>query len=447
MPGGVFVTGGTGFVGRRLLKAIPALDRPVFVLARRAHTARPADPGMTIVAGDLLRPESYRHALPSCDTVLHLAAVTGAASAAEHERVNAEGTQVLLEECRRAGVEKVLFVSSVAASFPDKTGYYYALAKVRAEDAVRRSGLRFLIVRPTMILGPGAPILAALAKLAILPVAVLPGNGRVRVQPIHVDDVVSCLVAAVQLDAFDSETLTIAGRETMTIEDLMRRIRRAYRGSPGPLTHLPLPLLRIPLRVAETIGLGGLLPLTAGQLASFRFDGIGAANRLQKDTTLGGIDQMIARPEPAADSSAVIDAECAVFTRCLLRRAASEYVRLKYRAAHTSLAALSPANRFDAFLVRFARTGPGFATVADAYAAVFAPHSLLRKKLVVLLAILETSSPECELIDAPVGGGKPARAAVSIGFVGLGALVALVVGLPLLLPIQLVLSMLPRASR
>jgi hypothetical protein len=298
-----------------------------------------------------------------------------------------------------------------------------------------------------MILGPGAPILAALAKLATLPVAVLPGNGRARVQPIHVDDVVSCLIAAVQLDAFDSDTFTIAGRETITIEDLMRRVRRAFRGSPGPLAHLPLPLLRIPLRVAETIGLGGLLPLTAGQLASFRFDGIGAANRLQQGAALDGIDQMVARPEPAADSSALIDAECAVFTRCLLRRDASEYVRLKYRAAHTSLAGLSPANRFDAFLVRFARTGPGFATVADAYAAVFAAHSLLRKKLVVLLAILETSSPECELIDAPAGGGRPARAAVAIGLAGLGALAALAVGLPILSPIQLVLAMLPKATR
>ena len=62
---------------------------------------------------------------------------------------------------------------------------------------------------------------------------------------IHVDDVVSCLIAAVQLDAFDSDTFTIAGRETITIEDLMRRVRRAFRGSPGPLAHLPLPLLRV----------------------------------------------------------------------------------------------------------------------------------------------------------------------------------------------------------
>jgi nucleoside-diphosphate-sugar epimerase len=447
MPEGVFVTGGTGFVGRRLLRAIPALGRRVFVLTRHADTARRADdPGISIVAGDLLRPESYRNVLSSCDTVLHLAAVTGAASAAEHERVNAQGTEVLLEECRRAGVEKVLFVSSVAVSFPDKTGYHYALAKVRAEDAVRRSGLRFLIVRPTMILGPGAPILAALAKLATLPVAVLPGNGQARIQPIHVDDVVSCLVAAVQLDAFDSETSTMAGPETITIEDLIRRVRRAYRGSRGPLAHLPLPLLRIPLRLAETIGLGGLLPLTAGQLASFRFDGMGATNRLQQGTALG-IDQMIARLEPAADSSSSIDAECAVFSRYLLGMAASEYVCLKYRAAHASLDALSPAHLFDAFLVRFARTGPRFATVADAYAAVFAPHSLLRKKLVVLLAILETSSPECELIDAPAGGGRPARAAVAIGFAGLGALVALAVAVPILSPIQLVLAMLPKATR
>ena len=157
MPKGVFITGGSGFVGHRLLEAAPALGRPVFALLRGARAARASEtPDVSIVSGDSAPPR----VLPGrpailLDTVMHLAAATGRASAADHERVNAKGTEILLEECRRAGVAKVLFVSSVATTFPGKTGYHYALTKAHAEEAVRRSGLRFLILRPTMILWAG----------------------------------------------------------------------------------------------------------------------------------------------------------------------------------------------------------------------------------------------------------------------------------------------------
>jgi hypothetical protein len=131
----------------------------------------------------------------------------------------------------------------------------------------------------------------------------------------------------------------------------------------------------------------------------------------------------------------------------LLGRDASEYVCLKYAAAHAALSTLSPVSRFDSFLVRFARTGPRCTKIADAHAAIFAPDSLLRKKLVVLLAILETSSPYCELIDAPLGSGRPILALAALGLVGVGALVALAVGVPVLLPIQLAFAALPKTPR
>jgi hypothetical protein len=122
-------------------------------------------------------------------------------------------------------------------------------------------------------------------------------------------------------------------------------------------------------------------------------------------------------------------------------------VCLKYSAAHTALSTLSSANRFDSFLVRFARMGPRCANVADAHAALFAPTSLLRKKLVVLLAILETSWPYCELIDAPLGGGRPTLAVAALASVGVGAVVALAISVPILLPIRLILAALPKADR
>ena len=137
MPEGVFITGGSGSSAIDCWKLRRRWAGRCLRLERRARRASSETSDVSIVSGDLLRPESYRDVLPSCDTVMHLAAATGRASAGDHERVNARGTEILLEECRRAGVAKVLFVSSVATTFPDKTGYPYALTKARAEEAVR----------------------------------------------------------------------------------------------------------------------------------------------------------------------------------------------------------------------------------------------------------------------------------------------------------------------
>ena len=456
MQKSIFVTGGAGFVGRRLLDALARTSCRVVALDRSGKLRDHAPQACEVVKGDLLEPATYRDTLATCDTVVHLAAATGNASREQHHRVNADGARVLVEEARRAGVTRFLFVSSIAVTFPNLDGYHYAQAKARAEAIVRESGLRFLIVRPTMILGPGAPILASLEKLATLPVAVLPGSGRAEVEPIHVNDVAASLVTAVEIDAFSNEAIAIAGPERVSMEALFRRLRMARRGKAGPLVRLPLPFLQIPLKLAEAIGLAGFLPITAGQLSSFRFDGVGIPNELQRQRgPAQGLDEMLvpAAP-PAADTlpdispatPAELDLECDVLTRHLLRRAADAYVRTKYRAAHETLPALRARDAFDSFLVRFARRGPLFAKLADAYSALFAPASLLRKKLVVLLAILETSSPSHRLIDAPVGG-RPLTALLALGATGISAVLGLVAGSLILLPIRVILSVSSRGSK
>ena len=86
------------------------------------------------------------------------ACATGKASAADHHRLNVEGTAALVAACQQAGVSRLLFVSSIAVTFADQTGYHYAAAKTAAEQIVHGSGLRVRVVRPTMIFGAGSPV-------------------------------------------------------------------------------------------------------------------------------------------------------------------------------------------------------------------------------------------------------------------------------------------------
>ena len=137
-----------------------------------------------------------------------------------------------------------------------------------------------------------------------------------------------------------------------------------------------------------------------------------------------------------------LEQECRTFTRYLVRRDPTPYVIGKYAAAHTASPAMAQAegkgsSRFDVRLTAIARRHPLLAVMADAYARIFAPRGLLRKKLVLLLAIIETSPvlfPEVDLVRTP----PVALQAVALGVRFALFAVALLVGTIIVLPLRIV---------
>lgn len=134
----------------------------------------------------------------------------------------------------------------------------------------------------------------------------------------------------------------------------------------------------------------------------------------------------------------LLASECEVFTKYLLGCAPEPYVIRKYTEAHDVAAVFSSGSRFDNLMVRVARTHPALTRLADSYARMFVPKGLLRRKLVLLLAILETSAPSCHLIDAVDGGGK-AVLLLRLVFKGMAFLVSVVLGALVFLPLQMIL--------
>ena len=288
----VFLTGGTGFLGSRVCRALRQHQHSVRFLTRSGR----APDGVTPVVADLLDTPSYREALRSADVVVHLAAATGNAPAREHARVNAEGTEALIAECRGENAPRLLFTSTIAAKFADVSSYDYARTKRRAEAAIAASGLRFAILRPTIILGPGSATLAGLDRLARLPVLPIVGDGRALVQPIFVDDVVRGVVAVIAGDRFRGETIELGGPATLPIEELLQRIREARTGTRARAFHVPLGAVLAALRAARTLGLSRLLPLNAGQLSAFRYDSTADGHPFADGLrpAMAGLEQMLA---------------------------------------------------------------------------------------------------------------------------------------------------------
>jgi nucleoside-diphosphate-sugar epimerase len=286
-PGSIFVTGGSGFIGRRFLSAlqqdgferVTCLSRNPGALAAYLRSGSPSGSTPTpasqwkYLAGDLASPEAWSSHLSQVDAVVHLAAATGNATTEELKRVNVDATRRLLHECERHGVSRMLYVSSIAAKYRELDGYAYGRSKLQAEAAVRESRIDYTILRPTIVLGPDSPIWRKLRSLATLPLPVVLGDGKTRVQPIGVDDVARGMALLLARSRFSGEILELGGTDVVTFEELIRRIRTLSHKSAAPVLHLPVIPISATLRLLGGI-FGSHLPVSAGQLVPFTNDGV-----------------------------------------------------------------------------------------------------------------------------------------------------------------------------
>ena len=293
----LFITGATGFVGRRFVEKLElGRYRRIVCLGRTRPAAVPPNVEFIVefIQGDLSDTAAYSAALAGCEAVVHLAAATGKTRPETYFQVNLEGTRALVGECRRAGVKYLLYISTIAAKFTNQHRYYYAQSKRRAEEIVSRSGLEYTIVRPTIVLGKGSPVLVSLARLANLPVIPVFGNGRALVQPVSVDDLAGCLAAILEDPAFAGSTVEIGGPDILSIEELLVKIRGAGPGG-ARVVHLPARLIAGCVGMLEKVLLP-VLPFTAGQIASFLNDGTVEADAQVARWQAGmqRVDQMLA---------------------------------------------------------------------------------------------------------------------------------------------------------
>lgn len=242
----VLVTGASGFIGRVLTRRLVAAGYPVRALVRGAGE-RAALPGAECVVGDLRDPSSLDRAADGMDAIVHLACATGVARESLARAVNVEGTRALLASARRRGARRFVFISSVSASRA-RVGPY-GRTKREGEALVAASGLEWLILRPSLVFGPGdeglfARLSATLRSLPLVPVI---GDGRIALDPVHVDDVCAVIEQCLARADVVGRTYDLLGPERLTFDDLLRRLGAALGVRPR-LLHVPgavaLPLAR-----------------------------------------------------------------------------------------------------------------------------------------------------------------------------------------------------------
>jgi uncharacterized protein YbjT (DUF2867 family) len=255
------VTGGTGFVGPRVVHALRSRDLPVRALARKPEReSKLRSWNVELVQGDMTDPESLKRAVNGVDTVVHLVAIRQG-KPEQFQRIMIEGTENLLDAAKAAGVKRFVLMSALGTNEETKDLVPYYGAKWAEEQHVKASGLPYVIFRPSFIFGEGGGILPTFAKLArIGPVTVVTGKGTQRIQPIWIDDLAQFYAESVTRDDVLNRTWELGGPDRVDWNDFWARLRRVLGIKRRPTMHMPMWFMRANAVITER--LPGNIPLT-----------------------------------------------------------------------------------------------------------------------------------------------------------------------------------------
>jgi uncharacterized protein YbjT (DUF2867 family) len=249
----ILVTGGTGFIGPKVVHALRAEGRDVRCLVRNpggASTLRAW--GCEIVQGDVTNAASLERAVAGCDAVVHLVAII-AGRRSEFERVMTRGTQDLVAAAKAAGVRRFVLMSALGVSEETRALTPYYAAKWEMESALKSSRLEHVIFRPSFVFGRDGGVLPIfMRQVRWSPVTPVLGSGDNRIQPIWVEDVAAYFANAVDLPAAANRTFELGGPDRVTWNELYERIAKLL-GKRRLRVNVPIPLIRPGAALAELL--------------------------------------------------------------------------------------------------------------------------------------------------------------------------------------------------
>lgn len=252
----ILVTGATGFIGRALVRHLSETGQEVRVLLRPSPSSPRLPKGVPVeVAVVSLNDErGVRAALRGVHQVFHLASAAGLGPRGNLFTTDIEGTRNLTNAAKDAGVERLVFLSHVGAD--RASAFPVHKAKGIAEEFIRKSGVPHTIIRSTTVFGPEdhftTIIAAALRSVPFF--FPLPGDGRVLLQPLWVEDLVTALMWASQNPETLNTTYEIGGGEYFTFRQIVETLM--------PVVHAPRAFvpLSFPTMRALFVTLDPLIP-------------------------------------------------------------------------------------------------------------------------------------------------------------------------------------------
>jgi uncharacterized protein YbjT (DUF2867 family) len=241
----VFLTGATGFIGQRLLKALRDAGHEV-ICAVRHPTPELQALATRIAEVDFTRdhnPKVWVSRLVGAQAVINTVGIIRERGEQTFEAVHVRAPQALFEACALAGVRRVIQLSAAGADDQARSGYH--VSKRRADESLAQMPLDWTIVRPSLVFGPGGTSAQLFTGLASLPLIPVPGRGEQLVQPIHIDDVIAALIALLDDRRSARTVIPFVGPAPITFRAMLSAIRSGLKLARPRFIPVPLWIMRI----------------------------------------------------------------------------------------------------------------------------------------------------------------------------------------------------------
>jgi NADH dehydrogenase len=270
----ITVVGGTGFVGRYVVKLLASKGYTIRVIARDPEAALQLKTAgevgqIVLVGGNLSRPESLQGKLDNSWAVINLVGILFESGSQNFSTLHAQGAEKLAQLSKAAGVDRFIHMSSM--SIDKAVNSKYARTKALGEKAVKAAFPEATILRPSVIFGPEDQFFNTFAAMArFAPMLPLIGGGKTKFQPVYVCDVARAVLAVLEHPESKGTTYELGGPEVYTFKELLEFICKTTRRTPY--------LLNVPFGIASAVSrITQLLPhppITYDQVSMLKHDNI-----------------------------------------------------------------------------------------------------------------------------------------------------------------------------
>ena len=222
----ILVTGGTGFIGQHLVRQLVTQGYEVRLLLRPSPKSPNLPTGLPVqvAVSSFNDPRGLRAALKGVNTVIHLAGTESLGVKSDLDGVDINGTRAMTTAAKEGGIDHFLYLSHIGA---DKASAFPVLkAKAIAENIITHSGVPYTIFRTAVVFGPNDHFTNSFARmLDLLPYFFLmPGDGSNLLQPIHVQDLVMCIISALENPESVNRLYQVGGGESLPFSHIIQII-------------------------------------------------------------------------------------------------------------------------------------------------------------------------------------------------------------------------------